>query len=127
MPRQTFFPDPNNRPKGYSPMTRAGNIVFVSGQVSVDAAGGVVGRGDCGAQAEQTFSNVEAALRAAGATFDDVTKITAFLVNVDDYPAYAAVRNGIFPENGPASASVIVKELVSPDFLIEIEAVAVVG
>ena len=127
MPRETFFPNPDNKPSGFSPATRVGNLVFSSGQVGVDAGGNLVGRGDCGAQAEQCLRNVEAALAAAGATMDDVTKITTFLVNSEDYPAYAAVRLKTFPENGPASSTVMIKALVSPDFLIEIEAIAVTG
>ena len=126
MARSTFFPNPDNKPQGFSPSTRGGNTVFVSGQVSVDAAGNTVGEGDAGAQAKQCFDNVGAALKAAGATWDDVTKITTFLVDVGDYAAYAAERLRQFPENGPASATVIVKALVSPIYLVEIEAVAVV-
>ena len=127
MVRQTFFPNPHNKPQGFSPATRVGSSVFVSGQVSLDAEGNLVGAGDCRAQAEQCFKNVEAALKAAGATLDDVTKITCFLVNADDYSAYASVRGQLFAENGPASSTVIVKALVSPQFLVEIEAIAVVG
>ena len=126
MPRLTFFPNPNNKPQGFSPATKAGSLVFVSGQVSADADGNLVGRGDCRAQSEQCFKNIEAALAAAGATMADVTKITAFLINADDYPAYASVRLGVFPEDGPASSSVFIKGLVRPEFLVEIEAVAVV-
>ncbi len=126
MPREALFPNPDNKPSGFSPATRAGNLVFVSGQVSADAQGNVVGEGDARAQSVQCFKNVEAALQAAGATFDDVTKITTYVVNVDDYPAYAAERLRIFPENGPASATVVIKELVRPEFLVEIEAIAVV-
>ena len=84
----------------------------------------MVGVGDCGAQAGQVFRNVEAALKAAGATMDDLTKITAFLVDVDDYQAYAAVRSGLFPKDGPASSTVIIAALVRPEFLIEIEGIA---
>ena len=127
MPRETFFPNPDNKPSGFSPATRAGNLVFSSGQVSVDADGNLVGRGDAAAQAEQCLRNVEAALAAAGATMDDVTKITTFLVNSEDYPAYAAARLRTFPENGPASSTVMIKALVSPDYLIEIEAIAAIG
>jgi enamine deaminase RidA (YjgF/YER057c/UK114 family) len=72
MPREAFFPNPRNKPQGFSPATRVGNFVFVSGQVSVDVCGDLVGQGDCGAQSEQVFRNVEAALRAAGATLDDI-------------------------------------------------------
>ena len=125
MARQTFFPDPQNKPEGYSPATRVGNLVFVSGQIALDSGGDLVGEGDAGAQARQCFKNVEAALRAAGATLDDVTKITGFLVNPDDYQAYAAERLRLFPEDGPASSSFFVKALVNPKWLVEIEAFAV--
>jgi enamine deaminase RidA (YjgF/YER057c/UK114 family) len=126
MPRQSFVPNPKTKPRGYSAVVKAGNTVFVSGQVAFDANGDLVGEGDFAAQAAQTFDNVEAALRAAGATTEDMTKITTFLVNVADYPAYAAERLKRFPENGPASSTVVVKALVFPELLIEIEAVAVV-
>ena len=126
MTRRAFYPYPENRPEGFSPATRVGNVVFVSGQVATDAQGRLVGEGACEAQARQCFRNVEAALRAAGASMDDVTKITCFLVNADDYPAYARVRQELFPSDGPASSTVIVKALVRPEFLVEIEAVAVV-
>ena len=124
MPRQVFSPNPERSPVGFSPATRAGDTVYVSGQVTLDEEGHLVGEGECGAQAGQVFRNVEAALEAAGATMDDLTKITAFLVNVDDYDAYAAVRADLFPKGGPASSTVIITELVRPDFLIEIEAIA---
>ena len=126
MAREVFFPNPDNKPVGFSPVARVGNQVFVAGQVATDANGELVGIGDAGAQSAQCFRNVEGALTAAGASWDDVTKITCFLVNADDYAAYAEVRNGIFPENGPASSTVIVKALVRPEMLVEIEAYAVV-
>ena len=125
MPRRSLFPNPGNKPEGFSPATRAGNLVFVSGQVPVDASGNLIGEGDCEAQAEQTLDNVEAALKTAGVTMSDVAKITAFLINADDYPAYASVRSKRFLQPGPASSTVFVKGLVNPKFLIEIEAIAV--
>ncbi len=128
MPRRSFFPNPDNKPSGFSPAVRAGNLVFVSGQVSVDAEGNLVGEGDAYAQAVQCLSNVEAALRAAGATRADVTKITAFLINSEDYAGYAKARLEFFEgDPGPASSTVFIKGLVSPSYLIEIEAFAVVG
>ena len=125
MAKQVFVPFPNNRPQGYSPVTKAGNIVYVSGQVATDENGNLVGSGDFRAQAEQCFRNVEAALNSAGATMDDLVKITAFLVNASDYEAYASLRNQRFPQNGPTSSTVVVKALVRPELLFEIEAVAV--
>ena len=126
MARQTFVPFPKNKPKGYSPATRVGNMVFVSGQVAVDEEGNSVGAGDVRAQTEQVFSNMEAALKSAGAGWDDVTKLTGFLVNAEDFPTYSAVRLERFPDNGPASSTVIVKALGRPELLVEVEAIAVV-
>lgn len=127
MAREVFFPYPNNKPNGFSPAARIGGSVFVSGQVSTDANGELVGAGDAGAQSEQCFKNVEAALNAVGAGWDDVAKITCFLVNAADYPAYAAARQRLFPQNGPASSTVIVSALVRPEYLVEIEAYAVIS
>ena len=127
MAREVFFPYPNNKPNGFSPAARIGGSVFVSGQVSTDANGELVGEGDAGAQSEQCFKNVEAALTAAGVGWDDVAKITCFLVNAADYPAYAAARQRLFPQNGPASSTVIVSALVRPEYLVEIEAYAVIS
>ena len=127
MPRRSLFPNPDNKPSGFSPATRAGNMVFVSGHVSVDAAGNLVGKDDAYAQSVQVFNNVDAALKSAGATRADVTKITAFLINSEDYAGYAKARLEFFEgDPGPASSTVFVKGLVSPDYLIEIEAIAVV-
>ena len=126
MPRRALFPNPDNRPSGFSPAVRTGRFVFVSGQVSVDAEGNVVGEGDAYAQSVQCLANIDAALAAAGATRADVTKITAFLIENDDYPAYARARLEFFGEPGPASSTVFVKGLVSPSYLIEIEATAIV-
>ena len=126
MAREVFFPNPDNKPVGFSPAARVGNQIFVAGQVATDENGEMVGIGDAGAQSAQCFKNIAAALTAAGASWDDVTKITCFMVNADDYAAYAEVRNGIFPENSPASSTVFVKALVRPEMLVEVEAFAVV-
>ena len=125
MPRRVFFPNPENKPSGFSPVTRAGDMVFVSGQVSVDAEGNLVGQGDAHAQSVQCLSNVDHALRVAGANRADVTKITAFLVNPEDYPAYARARLDFFGDPGPASSTVFISGLVDPEYLVEIEAIAV--
>ena len=126
MPRRAIFPNPDNKPSGFSPAVRSGNTVYVSGQVANDAEGNLVGDGDAHAQSVQCFANIDAALSAAGATRADVTKITAFLINSEDYSGYASVRLAFFGEPGPASSTVFVKGLVSPSYLVEIEAIAVV-
>jgi reactive intermediate/imine deaminase len=101
-------------------------LIFVSGQVATDAGGQLVGKGDVGAQARQAFTNVEAVLAEAGASLRDIVKITTFLVPMERYGEFAAVRAEVFGGRYPASSTVGVASLVSADYLIEIEAVAVV-
>lgn len=107
----------------------AGKTIFISGQVSVDSAGRVVGRGDLRAQLVQTFENLKSALAAAGATFKDVVKSNLYVVGLqaESVPLIREVRGRYFDAaHPPASTLVGVDKLVHPDWLIEIELVAVV-
>lgn len=107
----------------------AGKTIFISGQVSVDSAGRVVGRGDLRAQLVQTFENLKSALAAAGATFKDVVKSNLYVVGLqaESVPLIREVRGRYFDAaHPPASTLVGVEKLVHPDWLIEIELVAVV-
>lgn len=101
-------------------------LIFVSGQVAVNPAGEIVGRGDVTAQARQVLENLKACLAAAGGSLADVAKLTTFLIDIKDRPAVAAVRAEYFPSDYPASTLVQVSALAQPDFLVEIEAYAVV-
>jgi enamine deaminase RidA (YjgF/YER057c/UK114 family) len=106
----------------------AGKTVYVSGQVSVNERGEVVGPGDLRAQTEQAFANVQRALAAAGATFRDVVKTTLYVVGLrpEHVPVIREVRGRyVTAEQPPASTLVGVSALVGADWLIEIEAVAV--
>ncbi len=106
--------------------TPAGNMVFVSGQVARNAQGELVGKGDVKAQTRQALENVKSVLETAGATMDDVVKVTVFVTNVEDhYTAIHEARAEYWPANYPASTMVEVSSLVSKDMLIEIEAIAV--
>jgi reactive intermediate/imine deaminase len=109
----------------YTDAVRAGDLLFVSGCVSTDENGQVVGVGDVVAQARQVFSIIDRILKAAGATAADVVKVTVFLTNIDDRPLINPVRQEFFGTARPASTLVEVNRLVHPDFLIEVEAVAV--
>jgi enamine deaminase RidA (YjgF/YER057c/UK114 family) len=111
-----------------SQAVQAGNLVFVSGQVAVDGDGRIVGEGDFRAQADQCFRNIEALLAPLGGTIEDVTKITTFLTDVRHGPDYMTFRAERFRETGPpASSTVVVAGLLDPRFLIEVEAIAVLG
>lgn len=104
-----------------------GKLVFVSGQVAQDAKGNPVGGGDMAAQTRQVFENLKVALAASGATFQDVVKLTSFLVDMSQIDKYRDVRSEYLkgmPEP-PTSTTVAVPRLVRPEYLLEVEAVAV--
>jgi 2-iminobutanoate/2-iminopropanoate deaminase len=110
----------------YTDAVRAGDLLFISGCVALDEHGNVVGEGDVVVQARQVFANIGRILEAAGASFADVVKVTLFLVDIDDRARINPVRQEFFGEARPASTLVEVSALVLPEFLIEVEAVAVV-
>jgi 2-iminobutanoate/2-iminopropanoate deaminase len=109
----------------YTDAVRAGNLLFVSGCVALDVDGKLVGAGDVVAQARQVFQNIGLCLSGAGASFADVVKVTTFLTDIDDRARINPVRQEFFGEARPASTLVEVSALVLPEFLIEVEAVAV--
>jgi reactive intermediate/imine deaminase len=108
----------------YTDAVRAGELLFVSGCVPVDAEGRLVGGDDVVAQARQALSNVGAILAAAGAGFADVVKVTVFLTDVDDRVAVNEVRKEVFGTTRPASTLIEVSRLAIPGARIEVEAVA---
>ena len=108
---------------------KPGTIVWVSGQVAQNAKGEVVGKGDLKAQLTQAWENIKLSLEGAGATFQDVTKITTYIVNYkptmrDD--VRAARQKFMGAGEPPASTLVGVQSLASDDFLVEIEVTAVI-
>ena len=108
----------------YTDAVRLGDLLFVSGCVSVDEHGAVVGAGDVVAQARQVFTNLGLVLRTAGAGFADVAKVTHYLTNVEDRTKINPARQEFFGEARPASTLIEVSALVLPELLIEVEAIA---
>ncbi|MER5918134.1 RidA family protein [Streptomyces sp. NPDC001982] len=109
-------------------VTATGRFVAVSGQLALDEDGKLVGEGDPAAQARQVFENLRRCLAAAGATFEDVVKLTYFVTDMAYLPAVRAARAAHIPDDRlPASSAVQVAALVAPQFLLEVEAFAVVG
>lgn len=105
-----------------------GHFVAVSGQLALDEAGSIVGVGDPAAQARQVFENLRRCLGAAGAAFDDVIKLTYFVTDMAHMPAIREARALHIPDDRlPAASAVQVVSLVRPEFLMEIEALAVVA
>ncbi|WP_331768218.1 RidA family protein [Embleya sp. NBC_00896] len=114
---------------GYSQVvTGPGRLVVISGQVATDEHGEPVGEGDPDAQARQVFTNLGRCLAAAGATFDDVVKLTHFTTDITYLKSIGAAWDEfIDPEHEPASSTVQVGALFRPEFLVEVEAFALVA
>jgi enamine deaminase RidA (YjgF/YER057c/UK114 family) len=113
---------------GYSHVSwGTGRIIAVSGQVALDERGALVGPGDPDAQAGQVFENIRRALAAAGAEFTDVIKLTFFTTDVGYLPALRTARDAVIDTaNPPASSAIVVAGLIRPEFLVEVDALAVV-
>jgi enamine deaminase RidA (YjgF/YER057c/UK114 family) len=103
--------------------------IYTAGQVSIDERGELVGAGDLAAQTEQAMRNVGLALAAAGANFGDIVKITTYVVNYkpEDRVAIGKARTPFFAKGAPPASSLVgVSALALPEWLVEIEAIAVV-
>jgi enamine deaminase RidA (YjgF/YER057c/UK114 family) len=128
-----FNPPTMHTPFGYSHVAEVikGKLIYIAGQVAIDEHGSLVGKDDFAAQVNQVFRNLTAALDAAGASFHNVIKLNYYCADSVDpatqLPAVRAVRDRLVnTEAPPASTFVVVRRLVQADWLIEIEAVAVV-
>jgi enamine deaminase RidA (YjgF/YER057c/UK114 family) len=103
-----------------------GALLVLSGQVAVDDAGEVVAPGDVTVQSERIFELIGGILAAHGATFADVLHIRTFMTDLDDLPAYGAVRRPLFPGTPPASTTVEVSRLFLAGAVLEVEITAAV-
>ena len=118
----------------YSNVSRVsvGELIFIAGQVALDADGNLVGTGDFAAQVEKVLENLGLALESQGCVFADVARFTTYLVDSQDVTTFQDVRTGLFeglyPDGKfPPNTLVIVDRLVSENFLVEIEAIAAIS
>ena len=125
MPIERIQPDGLSKPAAYTQVVKSGNIVHIAGQTSQTADGEIVGVGSIDEQAEQVFSNLEVALASVGATWANVVKVTTFLTRREDIEGYRAARQRHIPNDPPASTLLFISGLAHPDYLIEVEATAV--
>ena len=107
----------------YSQAIRAGNLLFVSGQIPLDPATGAMVEGDLAAQTRRVFQNLEAILAAAGLTFDHVVRTTVYLADMNDFPAMNEVYGTYFSAPAPARATVQAARLPR-DARVEIDLIA---
>ncbi|MBX3597545.1 MAG: RidA family protein [Rhizobiaceae bacterium] len=110
----------------FVPGVCVGSTLYVSGQLPVDANGALVGPEDMEAQARCIFENIEKILHVAGASLDDVVKLTCYCTDFKDYAAYSKVRGEKFTKRFTASTTVGVPSLLVPGALLEVDAIALV-
>ena len=132
-PFRIFNPDTMAKPSaGYSQVAEVtgGKIVYIAGQVALDHSGNLVGKDDLRAQVQQIFENLKAAVEAAGGDFNSVIKLNYYCaesVDSSQMPVVREIRDKyVNTTNPPTSTFVFVKRLVRPEWLLEVEAVAVV-
>jgi len=129
-----FNPETMAKPtSGYSQVAevRGGTLVYIAGQVAIDRAGNLVGKDDFRVQVQQVFENLKAAVEASGGDFHDVIKLNYYCaeaVDASQVPAMREIRGKyVNTANPTVSTFVVVKRLVRPEWLIEVDAVAVVN
>lgn len=127
MPRTPVIPAGSAPPLApYSPGSKAGDAVYVSGILALDTDGKIVGEGDVRAQTRHVIASIQAVLEAAGGTLDDVNYNAIFLKDLADYAAMNEVYKEYFGTNPPARYCIEAK-LVKPEFLVEISSIAHLG
>ena len=111
--------------RGYSHVAKAGKTLYIAGQVARDLQGRLVGKGDFDAQARQVYTNLKNILQEAGGGLKNIVKTTSILTHYGNVESYKKIRDEFFGEIMPPNTLMIIESLASPDFMIEVEAIAV--
>ncbi len=109
---------------GYSHVAKAGDTVYIAGQIALDAGGNLSGKGDVEAQTHQVYANLQAILDELGGGLEDIVKLTTYLTERSHLEAFRRVRNRFFSDAFPPNTLLFVSGLAHPDYLVEVEAVA---
>ena len=116
---------PNGHFSHATSIAAKGTLVFISGMTARRADGSIAGIGNVEEQTRQVCENVKAAVEEAGGTIDDIVRVDVYVRNMEHFEAIHEVRRQYFTGIAPASTMVEVSKFVSPDYLIEINAIAV--
>jgi 2-iminobutanoate/2-iminopropanoate deaminase len=127
--KKSFVRGTWQKSRAYSPavITEGGKIVWIAGPTGQRDAGGNSLAGDFDAQTRQTFKNIEATLREAGASLKDMVTMTVFLIDGRYTTRMTEIRTEIFGDDFPASAAITVRGFADPNMMIEIQGIAVVS
>lgn len=112
---------------GYSRAVRVGDVVEVAGTVASGPDGAVVGKNDVYAQTKYIYTKIEDVLKRAGAEMKDVVRVRLFVTDISRWLEYGRAHSEFFKEIKPCNSMIEVKALIEPDYLIEIEATAIIG
>ena len=112
---------------GYSRAVKVGNTIEVSGTVATDEQGGVVGEGDAYTQTKAILNKIETALQQAGASLKDVVRTRMFVTDISRWQEYGRAHGEVFSGINPCTSMIEVKALIAPEYLIEIEATAIIS
>ncbi len=110
---------------GYSHVARVGDTVYIAGQIALNRSGDLVGEDDIEAQTQQVFENLEAILKELGGSLNDIVKMTTYLTDRSQLEAFRRVRNRYLSDPFPPNTLLFINGLAQPEYLVEIEAVAV--
>ncbi len=110
---------------GYSHAAKAGNTLYIAGQIAQDVDGNLVGKGDFEAQVRQVYANLKDIMEEAGSSLQNIVKMTTFLTHYSYIETYRSVRNEYLSEPFPPNTLLIIDSLALPDYMVEVEAIAV--
>ena len=127
MPKQHLNPSGMNTPTGYSHVVKAGDMIYIAGQVARAPDGSLVWKDDPAAQAEQVYKNLQTALASVGASLQDLVKTTTYVVSRDCIDAVRTARAKYLANDPPTSTLLVVSRLARPALLLEIDAIAYEG
>jgi enamine deaminase RidA (YjgF/YER057c/UK114 family) len=111
--------------KGYSHVAKVGKTLYIAGQVAIDIQGNLVGKGDFEAQVRQVYTNLKNILQEAGGGLENIVKMTTILTHYGYMEGRRKIHKEFFGDIMPPNTLLIIDSLASPDFMVEVEAIAV--